>query len=176
MLRRKIKLPKFDQRAATREIVAHFEARLKGLEVVATTRTAGGQTLDWVKMESQVKGGKIATPPEISKWPSFKNGKMNPQLCEFELCQAGAKLGPEGTVPILRKEVKKLPRRRSLQDILSKSGRPVKLLRIAKDLEVAMPTTSGHVYAYSSQSGTFYGGDGSLGLFDPYLAHSDEFS
>ena len=175
-LRRKAKVPKFDQKTATREIKEHFSKRLTGSEVVLTTRTPKGQVLDWVKASSQVKGGRIASPPPITELPSFKNGKMDPQLAGFELFSKRAKLGPEGTVPILHKDVTKLPKGRSLDNILSKSGRPVKLLRMSDEVEIAMPATSGHVYAYSSESRTCYGGEGSLSLFDPYVAHADEFS
>jgi hypothetical protein len=58
------------QRLSAREIkarrealLAHFKRRQRRLEIVATTRTAHGQVLDWVPVESQIPGGVIAAPP-----------------------------------------------------------------------------------------------------------------
>jgi ribosomal protein L18 len=41
-------------------IEAHFEKRRRRLDVVATTRTPHGQIIDWVPIESQVRGGIVA--------------------------------------------------------------------------------------------------------------------
>ena len=45
-----------------KEIRDYFKTRLERLEVVKTTRTPSGQTLDWVAIGSQVARGKIADP------------------------------------------------------------------------------------------------------------------
>ena len=62
------------QRLSAREIKArheaiieHFERRQRRLQIVATTRTAHGQVLDWVPVESQIPGGVIAAPLPIGR-------------------------------------------------------------------------------------------------------------
>jgi hypothetical protein len=44
------------------EIREYLRSRRERLNVVKTTRTPNGQVLDWIPIESQVRG-KIATPP-----------------------------------------------------------------------------------------------------------------
>jgi hypothetical protein len=44
-------------------IIEFFRQREASLNPVATTRTRSGQIIDWIKPESQVRGGRLATPP-----------------------------------------------------------------------------------------------------------------
>ena len=44
-------------------IVEYFSKRQTRYDVVATTQTKSGQTIDWIKPESQVPDGKIENVP-----------------------------------------------------------------------------------------------------------------
>lgn len=73
-----------NHRAFEKEIRDYFENRHKRLEIVATTRTPSGQLLDWVPIESQLKSGKIATPPP-DRDIVIPRGKRRAALAKFEL-------------------------------------------------------------------------------------------
>jgi len=55
------------------EIVKWFQDWEGRRKVVVTTTTPGGQTLDWIPIESQVKDRKIATPPPPPQTPPPDN-------------------------------------------------------------------------------------------------------
>lgn len=93
-------------------------------DVVATTKTKSGQTIDWIRPESQVPGGKLATPPseDIDEIIQPKSDLDNPsldtelpkalqeQLCPDETAQTELQMdtsamGPPGTVPVVRFDV-----------------------------------------------------------------------
>src|SRR5882762_5582985 len=61
-------------------IRAYFEEQGKRREIVATTITRSGQTIDWIRPESQVEGGRIATPPRVEVRPSAPGEARNPFL------------------------------------------------------------------------------------------------
>ena len=94
-------------RAFEKEIREYFEERHKRLEIAATTRTASGQVLDWIPIESQLSDGKIAEPPPQSG-SRIPRGKRPVALAKFELEHPAAQRGPEGTVPVLRKDLSKI--------------------------------------------------------------------
>ena len=78
--------------------------------MIKTTKTPSGQILDWIKIESQLPTGQVAsTPPEIDQLV-YARGKLKDQLVKFELEATKSKVerGPEGTVPVLRKDLKNL--------------------------------------------------------------------
>ena len=79
-----------------KEIRDYFKTRLERLEVVKTTRTPSGQTLDWVAIESQVARGKIADPPSDSIRLKPVRGRRAEDPVKFELEQAEAVRGPSG--------------------------------------------------------------------------------
>src|SRR5437867_3317437 len=83
----------------------YFEARAARLQVVATTRTPMGQILDWVPIESQLRKGTIAKPPPAEERKEDTRGSRKVKLTTFELERPDAKRGPEGTIPILRKDL-----------------------------------------------------------------------
>jgi len=95
----------------------------------------------------------------------------------FELEAAKARRGPSGTVPIPRRNLKRLTFDKRLSDHLSKHGhRTYEMLLDDRD-SVQVPGDGGaHEYAYSSHSVTAYGAEGNLSAFDPYVYRSDEFS
>jgi hypothetical protein len=51
-----------DQSRLNPELVEWLEERQKSLKIVKTTTSRGGLLVDWVPLESQVDGGKIAMP------------------------------------------------------------------------------------------------------------------
>jgi len=164
-------------RAFEKEIRDYFENRHKRLEIVATTRTPSGQLLDWVPIESQLKSGKIATPPP-DRDIVIPRGKRRAALAKFELEHRTAKRGPTGTVPILRKDLSKIRVVRSLGEYLSKHGRsPGQHVRLNNGFYLLMPDPLGnHHYTMTSQSITCFGGEGNISAFDPYTGSSTDFS
>ncbi len=109
------------------------------LEIVATTRTPSGQLLDWVPIESQLKSGKIATPPP-DRDIVIPRGKRRAALAKFELETRAAKRGPTENVLILRKDLSKIRVVRSLGEYLSKHGRsPGQHVRLNNGFYLLMP-------------------------------------
>jgi len=78
--------------------------------VIKTTKTPSGQILDWIKIESQLPTGQVASPPPEIDQLVYARGKLKDQLVKFELEATKSKVerGPEGTVPVLRKDLKNL--------------------------------------------------------------------
>src|SRR5215472_7644620 len=101
------------------EIAKWFQDRESLRKVVLTTTTPGGQTLDWIPIESQVKDGKIATPPPPPRIPPPDNQSMPIQ---FELENPKSQRGPAGTVPVVRKNLAALHETTALKEYLSKRG------------------------------------------------------
>ena len=164
-------------RAFEKEIRHYFEERHRRLEIVTTTRTPSGQVLDWVPIESQLKSGKIASPPPNGKI-DIPRGKRRAALTKFELEHPAAKRGPEGTVPILRKDLSKIRVVSSLGDYLSKHGRrPSRHLKLDNGFYLLPPDSKGnHHYTLTSQNILCFGGEGNLSAFDPYTGSSSDFS
>lgn len=83
------------------------------MKIVATTKTPMGQTVDWIPRESQ---GNVASPPPALQ---IKPGD-NVTSATAELHMEGAERGPEGTVPILRKNLDNLKFDEPLEKFLNK--------------------------------------------------------
>jgi hypothetical protein len=115
----KISKAEYDERRVN--IIDYFSKRQQRYKIVLTTKTKSGQIIDWIKPESQVPGGKIATPPtkksmEITKHKStlenaYLNSALPKQLKALERKERQARteiqldkaaMGPKGTVPIVR--------------------------------------------------------------------------
>jgi hypothetical protein len=92
--------------------------------VVATTKTKSGQTIDWIKPESQVPGGKLAASPSedfdeiIQPKTDLDNPFLDTELpkalqdrlhqdetAQTELQLDQSAMGPPGTVPVVRFDV-----------------------------------------------------------------------
>lgn len=159
------------------EVSAYFERRRKKLQIVATTRTKSGQTLDWIARESQHPAGKIATPPPLHPL-SAETGDRRIEHARFELQDDPGAHGPKGTVPVLRKDLSKIQVRKSLRKYLSRRrGRGHLSSRSVRGLLSPPPEESGsHRYASSNQSTLCFGGEGILSVNDPYTETSDDFS
>jgi hypothetical protein len=162
--------------AQKKELVEYFEHRVLELEVAATTRTRSGQVLDWVPIESQHRGRAIASPPPAPRIETRRLRGRVTQMARFELQDVGARRGPDGTVPILRINPKKLRFNKTLDEFLSKHGHRT----VTHDYDgfpLEQPEVGGpHDYGATAQSVNCLGGEGFISLFDPYTAHSDEFS
>src|SRR5262249_10702372 len=95
---------------------------------------------------------------------------------EFELARADVSLGPEGTVPILRKDLRALPKEISLQDYLSKYGHAVRTRFGLEGASVEAPGDGDHDYGNTGQTSKCFGGEGFLSAYAPYVQWDDEFS
>jgi hypothetical protein len=159
-----------------KEIRDYFEGHVSRLDIVKTTKTPSGQLLDWIKMESQLPRGQFASPPPELDQLVYARGRLKDQLVSFELEKSKVDRGPEGTVPILRKDLKKLQFTKSLNDYLSKHGHKTYLMLINENDSIEVPGDGAHDYSYTAQFPTCYGGEGYFSAYDPYLQWSDEFS
>src|SRR5215211_8694385 len=75
-IRRKKATHKLDLPRNKKEIREYFEGRVSRLDVVKTTKTPSGQLLDWIKMESQLPSGQIASPPPELDQFVYERGKQ----------------------------------------------------------------------------------------------------
>src|SRR6266849_5565128 len=90
--KRRIVQPSLDRRAKTM-LSNYFRRRSDRLEVVSTTRTPKGQIIDWVPIDKQRPGGRIAVPPPVPKLHFESSGKRNESFVKFELELNGAARG-----------------------------------------------------------------------------------
>ncbi len=159
-------------------LLAYFKERRSRLEVVATTRTPAGQILDWVPIKSQVGRGKgIADPPSGDEPIKATKGRQRLLPVTFELEDPEIERGPEGTVPIVRRNLNRVRGSHTVSEHLSKHGRRTYPMYIDDRDSVEVPAdTSAHEYGYSSHWVKCYGAEGGLAAFDPYVHRSDEFS
>src|ERR1700741_180678 len=159
-------------------IRAYFEGRLERMEVAATTRTPSGQVIDWVPIESQLPSGQsLADPPSDPVPVTSPDGDRVDHPVRFELEQDGVERGPEGTVPVLRKDLERIGFGQSLGQLLAKYPAPARVYPIAGRLQAPQRSTDGpHRYASTSQGIIAFGGDGTLSAFDPYGENTDDFS
>jgi hypothetical protein len=157
-------------------IEAHFEKRRRRLDVVATTRTPHGQIIDWVPIESQVRGGIVAAPPGENRTLEV-HGRRRARIAQPVLALRDARRGPEGTVPIAR-PVLKQPPEVSLSQFLSKHGHAVLTAKLDNGVSIELPEegASPHLYASSAQFDINFGGEGWLSLNPAWVEWSNEFS
>ena len=148
----------------------YFQEQLKRRGIVATTLTRSGQTIDWIRRESQVEGGRLALSPSADVRLSAPYESRNPYL-SFDAAVRRAELpartelqlddqvrGPEGTVPIVRFDVERylatvrIPPR-DPRDVLKKIPPPA-------------PDSNNRYYAVWQRFGTFYGTAGRINVWD----------
>src|SRR4051812_43112503 len=88
------------------EIRRHYEIRQARLKVVCTTKTPHGQVIDWVPRESQLRRGQsLAAPPPLCHQTHEASAERADRRVRFELEDPKLDRGPEGTVPVLRKNL-----------------------------------------------------------------------
>lgn len=154
------------------EIADYFQARQARRKPVHTTRTAAGQMLDWVPIESQLAAGtKIATPPP----PRRVTPVLDTHAIEFELLKPETERGPPGTVPILRKDLTALHDTRTLAEHLSKKG-GARLNPHRRSQGPADPDPFGYFHAQSEQSVDCFGCETWFNVWRPYIETSVDHS
>jgi len=158
-----------DQRKLNPELAAWLEVRQARLNIVKTTTTPSGKTLDWVPIESQTANGKIATPPPGAQLPERKLDAQRPvNATKFELDDANAEHGPPGTVPLLRPDITRLTRNIALRDFHTKKGGS-RVNRQRHNLQSTDPNPAGYFHDTDSQSVKSYGWDGFLSVWAPSI-------
>lgn len=168
--------PPVDHARRRKEISEYFTKRHERLRIQKTTRTANGQILDWIPIESQHPKSMIASPPRQSKLPDGRIASQPEGRVIAELEQDGSESGPHGTVPILRKNLDAIGYTKSLRQYLSKYfGQPVMNFRGIGAL-VPGDGRGTHHDARTGQKIICFGGEGQFSCFHPYVDKSDEFS
>ncbi len=152
------------------EITDYFKRQKDSLTIVKTTTTPRGQIIDWIPTDSQ---GTIATPPP----PAATNLELRDAghtaiKAIPELAMEGVEKGPQGTVPILRKNLERLGFTQSLDMYLSK----IKGNKLGSTHMPAPSITGVHRYANSEQGVMNYGGQGVISGYSPYVQSSSDFS
>jgi hypothetical protein len=159
------------------EIRRYFQNRLERMHIVRTTRTPHGQTIDWIPRESQLRRGeRMADPPPSCHEAHALSAERPDRRVIFELEDPKVEHGPEGTVPVLRKNLEGIRFSQPLRKLLSKypqAGRQVQ----SGGRMVPAPSVDGpHRYAFTDQHILCFGGEGVLSAFDPYCENPDDFS
>src|SRR3954465_8404813 len=93
------------------DLVHRYEESRRRLPIVRTTRTPSGQIIDWVPVQSQDPGEKIATPPPPLPPPTRETAPLvedHHSTAIFELSDHAVERGPAGTVPLLRRDVSRV--------------------------------------------------------------------
>jgi hypothetical protein len=101
----------------------------------------------------------IAAPPPDR--PRRELGRTRrAKLAAPVLALRDAKLGPPGTVPIARPDLRRLPEV-TLSQFLSKHGHDVITAQLSNGLSIELPedAPSPHLYAASAQRGICFGGE-----------------
>ncbi|MCJ1327618.1 hypothetical protein MMC10_004289 [Thelotrema lepadinum] len=150
-----------------KEIRDYFDERRKNMKIMATTTTPMGQTVDWIPVESQ---GTIASPPPK---PAPKSGD-NVTFATPELAMDGAQKGPEGTVPVLRKNLDGLKFDEPLEKFLNKLHGTRRTGK--QDSTLSAQAGGVHRYGSSQQAVTCYGGSGTLSYWNPAVQTNGDFS
>jgi hypothetical protein len=159
------------------EIRRYFENRLALLQVACTTRTPHGQVIDWIPRESQLKRGQtLAEPPPGAYQAPAVNKERPDRLVRFELEDPKVERGPEGTVPVLRKNLDGIRFSQPLRKLLGKYPYANYEAPIAGRMQPQPSVDGPHRYAFTDQSVICFGGDGVLSAFDPYCENPDDFS
>jgi len=166
-----------DREAAERldEIHQYFRDQYARRDVVASTTTAYGQQLDWVPADSQDNGA-TAEPPDLpSDYPKDPDHPTRPM--PLPLAGDPDRLGPPGTVPLLRKPLDRIRAVGDLGDYLSK-GPHKRRLTAPDDPGFASPAAAVpvHKYALAVQYVTHFGTEGFVNTWRPFVQWSDEFS
>lgn len=158
------------------EITEYFTRRTERLKIARTTKTARGQTLDWIPIESQHPKGLIASPPPLESATEYAPSRQPEEVAIAELEFTEHERGPDGTVPILRKKLARLGYTAPLRQYLSKyRGRFVLSFGGLTSLQPGGGRGT-HWMGAAHQKVLCFGGHGQFSCFNPYTASSDEFS
>jgi hypothetical protein len=176
-LKRRIEAITVDARRHEREIVSYFERRLERMKIVRTTETPLGQTIDWIPIESQLRPGqRIAESPALIREAQAASGERPAKFVRFELEDRKVARGPEGTVPVLRKNLKGIRYNQTLAKLIGKYSTSRIRFPINGEMKPPPSVDGPHRYASTSQDVVCFGGEGVLSAFDPYCENPDDFS
>lgn len=147
------------------------------MQIVRTTKTPHGQVIDWVPRESQLRRGeRLAEPPPFVYEAPTVSRERPDRLVQFELENLGVERGPEGTVPVLRKDLDSIRFGQPLRKLLGKYPY-VDFMTLRDGRLTPAPSVDGpHRYADTQQRVICFGGEGVLSAFDPYCENPDDFS
>jgi hypothetical protein len=149
------------------DLAAWLQHRQSQLQATKTTKTPGGQTIDWVPVESQSPEG-IAAPP-----PTLPSNKM--AAVDAARPTKGVKLdigepGPAGHVPIHRPDLSKVPATTTVEKLLSKrGGLKINPHRRLQQRAATDPNPAGYFHASSGQTVTNYGCEAWYNVWDPQV-------
>jgi hypothetical protein len=151
-LERKVRRMKPDWRAEQLAADLYFTKRTARLKIIATTKTPGGQILDWIEPATQVSSKRIPQPPSESVPLPEPSKQRRSKPVQFELENPEVARGPAGTVPILRRDPRKIRVSTTLRALLSKHGL-TKLFHplTADQQQIEVPGDGAHDYAYTAQ-------------------------
>ncbi len=176
-LKRKIEAIAIDACKHEREIVSYFERRLERMKIVRTTETPLAQTIDWIPIESQLRAGQRIAEPPPGKLETTASYRERPaKFVRFELEDKKVARGPEGTVPVLRKNLKGIRFNQTLAKLLGKYSTSRVRFPINGEMTPPPSVDGPHRYASTSQDVVCFGGEGVLSAFDPYCENPDDFS
>src|SRR5882672_8004558 len=174
-LPRKLDARVVDHRRHEAEIRRYFENRLARLQVACTTRTPYGQVIDWIPRESQLKRGQtLAEPPPGTHDAPAVNKERPDRLVRFELEDPKVERGPEGTVPVLRKNLDGIRFSQPLRKLLAKYPYANYEAPMAGRMQPQPSVDGPHWHAMTDQSVICFGGEGVLSAFDPYCENTDD--
>lgn len=151
------------------EIISHFRERVRRRTIIATTRTPSGQILDWIPVESQVQGGGVAAPPPATDEPSPALRDSEAQA-SFELQEERTEHGPTGSVPVVRKDLGRIPVTMPLSRYMAKrspDGRRPAGGTGAQAPEPPDPAGGSSIHCTSGNRTTCWGGDGVFSVWTP---------
>ena len=168
-------LSSYELEARRARILRYFEERRTRYQVVATTRTKTGQLIDWIKPESQVRGGRIATPPmelassapkghvdnpylETELPKALRDRAQNEARAETELQLDPSARGPKGTVPIVRFDAERYVRTAKFL--------PDDPTKLRPKTPVPAPDSNNRYYAVWRYSGDVFGTLGRINIWD----------
>lgn len=148
----------------------YFAMRRSRLNIVATTLTADGQSLDWIDPSSQTPSGKVATPPPPPR--NAPRAEVLDVLGEDEM-------GPPGTVPVLRKDtddfLSRIDPPPTVADYLSKISKSGGRGPSSQGVEPPGPMHF-HANAWMNQTNNVFGSDAFFTVLAPFVERNDEFS
>jgi hypothetical protein len=158
-----------DQNKLNPELAQWLAARQSALKIVKTTTTPSGQTLDWVPIESQVRDGKIASPPPVTPLPVGSGEKDKPVTAvTLELDDPKVERGPAGTVPVVRPSFSHLTTTLALKDFLKKSGGTL-VNKNRPNKKPTDPNPFGYFHGTDGQNVTAFGCDFIANVWDPKI-------
>lgn len=103
------------------EIRRYYEDRLARMNIVRTTKSPHGQVIDWIPRESQLRRGQgLAAPPPCCNQQHEVIAERPDRRVRFELEDPKVDRGPEGTVPVLRKNLDAIRFSQPLRKLLGK--------------------------------------------------------